>query len=174
MKKCLIVVDYQQDFVTGSLGFAGAEALDGRIAARIADYRAEGGDVLFTMDTHRTDYLAKQEGRKLPVPHCIEGTSGHALYGAVGKAKKDGDRAFCKGTFGSDELYAFLRENPYGQIEFAGVVSNICVISNVVLAKTAQPETGIVVDAALTASNDKNLHEAALKVMESLQVTVKR
>lgn len=174
MKKCLIVVDYQQDFVTGSLGFAGAEALDERLAARIADYRAEGGDVIFTMDTHGEDYLASQEGKKLPVPHCIAGTWGHAFHGAVGQAKRDGDRIFLKGTFGSDELYAFLRENPYDQIELAGVVTNICVIANAVLAKTAQPETEIVVDAALTASNDKNLHEAALKVMESFQVTVKR
>ncbi len=75
MKKLLIVVDYQKDFVDGSLGFAGAEALDASIAQRIADYHAAGNDVVFTLDTHGTNYAQTQEGRKLPVPHCLYGSS---------------------------------------------------------------------------------------------------
>ena len=76
MRKLLLVVDYQKDFVDGALGFPGAEALDGPIAEKIAAYRAAGDDVAFTMDTHQENYLDTQEGRKLPVPHCIMASEG--------------------------------------------------------------------------------------------------
>ena len=91
MKKLLIVVDYQKDFVDGSLGFAGAEALDASIAQRIADYHAAGNDVVFTLDTHGTNYAQTQEGRKLPVPHCLFGEAGWELYGSTAAARGDGD-----------------------------------------------------------------------------------
>ena len=86
MKRLLLVVDYQKDFVDGALGFAGAEKLDGPIAAKIAQYRAAGDDVAFTMDTHGPDYLDTQEGRKLPVPHCLLNADGWQLYGETGQA----------------------------------------------------------------------------------------
>ena len=130
--------------------------------------------MIFTLDTHGEDYLSTYEGRHLPVPHCVEGTAGHELFGAVGEARAPGDRVFCKGSFGSDALYTHLRETPYRSIELAGVVTNICVISNAVLAKTAQPETEVLVDARLVGSNDPALGRAALDVLESLQVRVVR
>lgn len=172
MKKCLIVIDYQNDFVSGALGFPEAELLDERIAEKIAAYRAAGDDVMFTFDTHTPEYLLSREGRFLPVPHCIGGTEGHKLYGRVGKSVDTEDWCFVKYTFGSDAMYDFLKQHCYSRIELVGVVTNICVISNAVLVRTAQPETDVVVDATCCASNDPLLHEKALDVMESLQIEV--
>jgi nicotinamidase-related amidase len=170
----LIVVDYQNDFVSGSLGFPGAELLDSLIAEKIERYRADGDTVMFTFDTHGADYLKTQEGKCLAVPHCVEGTFGHDLYGETAKLLQEDDMRFCKGAFGSDELFEYLKATPFERIELVGLVSNICVISNAVLAKTAQPETPIVVDARCTASHDPKLHQAALDVMAGLQIRVAR
>ncbi len=172
MKKCLIVVDYQNDFVTGSLGFPEAKALEMPLVRKIQAYRENGDEVMFTFDTHTKEYLLSQEGRNLPVPHCIGGTEGHKLYGQVGACCDAEDWCFIKYTFGSDALYDFLKQNRYSSIELVGVVTNICVLANAVLAKTAQPETEILVDASCTASNDRVLQEKALDVMESLQIRV--
>lgn len=170
MNKCLIVVDYQNDFVIGSLGFEEAKRLEPLICEKIAEYRAAGQDVIFTFDTHGEDYLETYEGRRLAIPHCINGTEGHSLYGGVREAFKDDDIVFSKGTFGSDELYDFLRGSDYDMVELVGVVTNICVISNAVLAKTALPNADIVVNSHLTASNDIDLHHAAIEVMDSMQI----
>ncbi len=172
MKKCLIVVDYQNDFVTGSLGFRGAEELDRRIAEKIEKYRNDGWEIIFTLDTHGSDYLQTSEGRNLPVEHCIKGTEGHCLYGKTAEMQMQGDRCFCKPCFGSAELFDYLREEKFDSIELCGVVTNICVISNAVLAKTALPEAEISVDSSCVASNDDKLNQAALYVMQSLQIRV--
>ena len=172
MKKCLIVVDYQNDFVSGSLGFPEAAELERCIAEKIKQYHNGGDTVIFTFDTHSGDYMDTQEGRNLPVVHCIKDTDGHKLYGAIAGMIKESDKRFYKNTFGSGELYRYLETEPFESIEFAGVVSNICVISNAVLAKTAQPETPVFVDALCTASNDANLNKAALDVMSSLQIRI--
>ena len=172
MNRLLIVVDYQVDFVDGTLGFPGAEALAGPIAQRIQEYRENGDDVVFTFDTHDIDYLETQEGRKLPIAHCIRDTEGWDLYGAVAEAAREEDEFFCKPTFPSLELGQWLEECEYAQVELCGLVSHICVLSNAVMAKAALPEAEIVVDAALTASYDPVLHEKALDVLEGLQVTV--
>lgn len=173
MNRLLIVVDYQNDFVDGSLGFPGAEKLAGPIAARIREYRANGDDVVFTLDTHGPDYLNTQEGRRLPVSHCIRDTDGWKLYGAVAEAARDEDVSFCKPTFPSLELGQWLEGRGYSQVELCGLVSNICVLSNAVIAKAALPEAEIIVDANLTASGDPILHEKALDVLEGIQVTVR-
>lgn len=89
--KALVVVDYQVDFVDGALGFPGAEKLEQIILDKIANCRSTGGQVIFTLDTHGENYLSTAEGRKLPVPHCIKGTPGHALYGRVAEAVKPDD-----------------------------------------------------------------------------------
>lgn len=172
MKKCLIVVDYQNDFVSGSLGCSAASTLEKPIADKIASYRKAGDDILFTFDTHGSDYLQTQEGKNLPVPHCIKNTEGHDLYGSIAALKEDGDKCFYKSTFGSTELFSHLQGTEYETIELAGVVTNICVIANAVIAKTARPETPVLVDALCTASNDPALHTAALKVMASMQVKI--
>lgn len=182
MKRLLIVVDYQTDFVDGSLGFPGAEELGPRIAAKIDEYHERGDIVVFTMDRHEANYLTTQEGRNLPIEHCIAGTPGFELHSSIADHVLDVDEIFPKGTFGSDGLFEWLREAndvatqiraiPFESIELVGLVSNICVISNMVIAKTACPEVPIIVDAACTGSNDEKLNEAVLDVMGSLQVQV--
>lgn len=172
MKKLLLVVDYQKDFVDGALGFPGAEALDGPIAQKIAQYRADGGDVAFTLDTHGEDYLNTQEGRKLPVVHCRKYTLGWSIYGETGKARQEGDKVIEKPAFPSLELGAWLREQGYDQIELVGLVSYMCVLSNAVIAKAALPEAEIIIDASCAAGPDPDLHHKALELMRTLQMTV--
>ncbi len=170
MKNLLIVVDYQKDFVDGTLGFPGGERLADPIRAKLEAYRNAGDTVVFTFDTHGPDYLDTQEGKRLPVAHCIEGTEGWQLFGDL--KVQEGEKVFCKGAFGSVQLFDYLRENPYESIELVGLVSSICVISNAVLAKAAQPEARIAVDSACTDGFDKELHKAALQVMAGLHIDV--
>jgi nicotinamidase-related amidase len=172
MKKCLIVVDFQNDFVMGALGFPAAVELDERIAEKIVLYRESGDDVIFTYDTHGDDYHETQEGRNLPIAHCVDGTQGHGLYGKTALLMDSSDLRFKKNAFGSDALYAHLRNVQYEGIELVGLVSNICVIANAVLAKTAQPETLVTVDARCVASHDSRLNQAALDVMSGLQIRI--
>ena len=105
MKKLLIVVDFQNDFVSGSLGFDGAAVLDEKICAKIDEYKND--EIIYTLDTHYDGYMETQEGKKLPVPHCIKGSEGHALYGRAGKLLA-GKKHFEKNTFPSLELGKFL------------------------------------------------------------------
>lgn len=170
--KLLIVVDYQKDFVDGALGFPGAVALEQPILDKIAAYRQAGDTVAFTFDTHGEDYLSTQEGQHLPVPHTLRGTDGWELYGKVADAIRPQDPCFHKPAFGAAELFDYLRQHTFDRIELVGVVSSICVISNAILAKTAQPETPVVVDALCTAGADEHLHNAALDVMAGVQIQV--
>ena len=170
MKKLLIVVDYQKDFVDGALGFPGAEKLAGPIQNKIEVYRAAGDEVVFTFDTHGPDYLQTQEGKNLPVSHCLEGSEGWGLYPPLTVA--EGEKVFRKPTFGSADLFDYLRSNAYESIELVGLVSSICVISNAVLVKAALPEARVSVDARCTACADPAMNEKALDVMEGLQVAV--
>ena len=182
MKRLLIVVDYQKDFVDGALGFEGADMLDDRIAAKIDEYREAGDSVAFTFDTHHKDYLETQEGQKLPIPHCIEGTPGHALYGKVAERFRETDASFLKPTFGSSALFERLvgrqavadgiGTDPYESIELVGLVSNMCVLSNAVIARTACPNVPVIVDAACTDAPDLEMNEKALDIMEGLQIQV--
>jgi nicotinamidase-related amidase len=175
MKKCLIVVDYQNDFVNGSLGFPEAVETERYIAEKIKQYRENGGEIIFTFDTHGEDYMNTQEGKNLPVAHCLKNTAGHDLYGQAAELILESDKRFYKNTFGSDDLYEYLKTEAFGKfesIELAGLVSNICVIANAVLAKTAQTETPVFVDARCTASHDAGLNKAALDVMSGLQIEI--
>lgn len=182
MKRLLIVVDYQNDFVDGALGFDGAELLDERIARKIDEYREAGDDIAFTFDTHHRDYLNTQEGQKLPIPHCLEGSEGHSLYGQVAKRQQDHDEVFLKPTFGSTALFERLVSrqsiadglgtSPFASIELVGLVSNMCVLSNAVIARAACPNVPIIVDASCTAAPDPAMNEKALDVMEGLQIEV--
>lgn len=172
MKKILIVVDYQNDFVDGSLGFPGAEALEGLICDKIEERLAQGWEIAFTYDTHGEGYLDTQEGMKLPIVHCVEGSGGWQLYGRVAGYRTEKTRCFYKPAFGSLALAEYLAEGCYAEVEFCGLVSNICVISNAILAKAALPEARVYVDARCTGGADEALHEKALDVMEGLQVEV--
>ena len=173
MKKLLLVVDYQKDFVDGALGFPGAERLDGPIAEKITAYHAAGDDVAFTLDTHQENYLDTQEGRKLPVPHCLMNSEGWQLYGKTGQAMdKSRDMVVCKPAFPSLWLGGWLKGQGYDRIEIVGLVSYLCVLSNAIVAKAALPEAELVVDASCTAGPDPVLHHNVLDLMEALQITV--
>ncbi len=170
--KALVVVDYQKDFVDGALGFPGAEALEPLILSKIADCRKNGGQVIFTLDTHGEDYLSTAEGRKLPVIHCVKGTPGHALYGRTAAAVQPEDVVIEKPAFGSLRLADYLRRLNPEEVELCGLVTDICVVSNAVLAKAALPESRIIVDSAACASADRAAHERALDVMRGVQIDV--
>ena len=172
MKRCLIVVDFQNDFINGSLGFKKANTLIPLIADKIKHYHSTGDDVIFTYDTHDEKYLSTQEGKNLPVMHCIKGTHGHELCPEIDDIRLETDKCFEKCTFGSDKLFDYLRENPYSNIELCGLVSNICVISNAVICKTAQPETPVSVDIRCTASFDEELNKAALMIMNGIHIKI--
>lgn len=174
MKKILIVVDFQRDFVVGSLGFEKAATVEACIKDKILTYRREGGEVAFTYDTHGQDYLETREGKDLPIPHCLEGSDGWQLYGQVASLKEAEDRSFNKVTFGSLELANYLVAGGYDSVELVGLVSNICILSNAVLAKAALPEADIIVEEACTASFDESLHAKTLDVLEGIYVRVIR
>lgn len=180
-KKVLVVVDYQKDFVDGALGFDSAKELDKGIASLMKEYAEdEDGVILCTFDTHTPKYMNTQEGRKLPVEHCIEGTEGWKLYGET-EMMEIMYPLKCtrvrKPTFGSTELARKLVNLEYSQggiesITFVGVVTNMCVISNAVIAKAACPEAEIIIKKDLVDSFDKELHQKALDVMASMQMTI--
>lgn len=172
MSKALVVVDYQVDFVNGTLGFEGAELLEPIIIEKIEKTRAEGGKIIFTLDTHTEDYLNTAEGKKLPVVHCVDGSEGHKLFGRLAGCVQDGDIVIKKPSFGSLELADILRENKFDEIELCGLVTDICVVSNAIITKAALPESRVSVDGNACASFDRSAHEAALKVMSSVQIDV--
>ena len=171
MKKLLVVVDYQNDFVEGSLGFEEAKELDSIIVGKIKSYREANHDVIFTLDSHGTNYLSTEEGRHLPVEHCIEDTWGHKIYGETAKNTKD-SLLFMKTTFGSDKLFYYLSEHPYDVVELCGLVLGICVLSNAVLAKTALPEAKIIVDAMASVGNDKTFDLKVLQILKGIHVEI--
>ena len=179
MKKLLVVIDYQKDFVDGALGFKKAETLEEGIYNKVKDYLDNGHKVVFTYDTHYENYLETREGKNLPVPHCYIGTQGHELYGKL-KEFKDAENTFHynKEAFGiaPKDMIKLTEEvgTDIDEIEFVGVVSNMCVISNVVTFQAQYVNAQLVVDSNLTASFDESLHKKAMDVIESLQVKVIR
>ncbi|NLY04114.1 MAG: cysteine hydrolase family protein, partial [Campylobacter sp.] len=148
MKKLLVVVDYQNDFVNGALGFFGAKKLEDIIEAKILEFKNRGDDIVFTLDTHDKDYMQSEEGRWLPTPHVIKGTKGHEIYGRINALSKN-YTCLEKATFASSKLLKFIENKPYkyGEIELCGLVSSICVTSNAIIAKAASPNSKVVIDA---------------------------
>lgn len=184
MRKLLVVVDYQNDFVEGALGFEKATTLDEGISRKIQEYTKEGNPVVFTMDTHYKCYLDTREGRNLPIEHCIDETEGWNLFNktkAVFEKNIEQFKVIKKNVFGiapysalelMKNLNSIKEESPIEEVEFVGVVTNMCVISNAVVFQTIFPEATMVIDASLCASFDESLHEKALDVMESMQMKV--
>lgn len=174
MKKLLIVVDFQIDFVNGTLGFEGASLLDEGIYNLINKYKENNDDVIYTFDTHYDDYLNTNEGKNLPVKHCIDNTSGHKLYGKVATTfDKNSDVYFKKNTFPSLDLANYLKNKDYDEVTLVGLVSNICVISNAIMVKASLPNATIIVDSKLTDSFDKVLQEKCFDVLKGLHIIVK-
>ncbi len=173
MKKCLIVVDFQNDFVDGTLGFDNANLLEDLIYNRIKQARVNLETVIFTKDTHEENYLDTYEGKKLPVKHCIKNTDGHELYGKIKNEVLPIDYVFTKDTFPSLDLAIHLKENKYDEIEVCGLVSNICVLSNVIMARSALPNALITVDYNLTKSFDNELNNKCFDILKGLLIEVK-
>lgn len=174
MKKFLITVDMQKDFVDGALGSAEAVAIVPAAARKI---RGFDGDIFVTFDTHSENYMQTSEGRHLPVPHCIKGTPGWELDATIADALKGKDfTPVEKITFGSVDLPGLLREAADGEefsVQLIGLCTDICVISNALLIKAAFPEAEISVDSACCAGVTPAKHEAALETMRSCQIEVK-
>ena len=172
MKKLLIVIDYQNDFVSGSLGFKEAIDIEENICKLIESFKNSGDDVIFTYDTHPNNYLETQEGRNLPVVHCVKDTEGWNLYGKVNDLSQDCIKIE-KPTFPSLQLGNYIKDKDYKEVTMCGVVSNICVISNAVIVKAALPEAKIIINKKATASNDPKLHEMSMEIMKNLHMEIK-
>lgn len=168
-KKLLVVVDMQNDFIDGALGTPEAAAVLGKVRARIERARREGETVVFTRDTHTANYLKTNEGKRLPVPHCIEGSFGHAL--ADGLAE-EGERIFDKPTFASLALGDFAAAENFASIELIGVCTDICVLSNALLLKALCPEADVIVRADCCAGVTPERHETALDAMRACQIDI--
>lgn len=175
MMKALVVVDMQNDFITGSLANEEAQ----KIVPLVADYiRNFDGDIIFTQDTHYDEYLNSQEGRKLPVEHCILNTWGWEvepeIYAALKERILKGVPLHVenveKNAFGSPLIGELAAK--YSHVEFIGVCTDICVISNVMVAKSYAPETEMIVHKNMCAGTTLENHECALKVMASCQVQI--
>ena len=172
MKRLLIVVDYQNDFVEGTLANRKAQELEDYLVGTIREYEERKDDILFTLDTHQEDYLSTEEGKNLPVVHCLEGTWGHRLAGRIEKLSK-GHRLFKKETFPSLDLALYLRGRDYAEVTLVGVVTDICVLSNAIMVKSALPNAHVVIDARGCASNDAKKEQECYDVCSSLQIEVR-
>lgn len=170
MKKILIVVDMQNDFIDGALGTAEAVAIVPKVAEKIKNF---DGTVLYTRDTHEENYMETQEGKNLPVPHCIRDTEGWQIRTELQQA---GAEVVDKPTFGSralaEKLVEMNREEAIESITLIGLCTDICVISNAFVIKAFLPETPIIVDAACCAGVTPKSHERALEAMKVCQIAV--
>lgn len=166
MKRSLIVIDMQNDFITGSLGTKEAQAILPNVKKKIEEYNARGDEIIFTRDTHQADYLSTNEGKHLPVKHCIVNTQGWQI--ADGLEIND-CQYINKSTFGwtNWRVYDYFEE-----IEIIGICSDICVISNALILKATFPEANITVDANCCAGTTPDNHKAALAVMKACQINV--
>lgn len=166
--KILVVVDMQKDFIDGALGTAEAVAIVPYVKQVIETF---DGKVLFTRDTHFEDYMQTQEGKNLPVMHCVKGTPGWEIHPELEALRKT--VAIDKLTFGSSELPKILaREEHIESITFLGLCTDICVISNVMITKAFFPEVPVIVDAKGCAGVTPDSHKNALAAMKMCQVAV--
>lgn len=172
MDRYLIVVDMQNDFVTGALGTPEAQAIVPAVAARAQAALADGCALVFTQDTHEADYLDTSEGRHLPYPHCVEGTDGWRLHPAL--EGMEGLRLL-KPTFGAVALVELLAETARDgganlDLALCGVCTDICVVSNALLLRAHFPEATIRLYPEACAGTTPARHQAALEVMQSCQI----
>lgn len=168
MKKCIVVVDVQNDFVDGSLGTKEAQAMLPRLVQKLENLRDT--DLFFTQDTHRPEYLSTQEGKNLPVKHCIKPEKGWEIVPQLLPFVKKAQAVIEKPTFGSTALPAYLAD--YDEIELVGLCTDICVVSNALLLKAFFPEKLIRVDASCCAGVTPQSHQSALVTMKSCQIKV--
>ena len=167
MNKILIVVDMQNDFVSGSLGTAEARDIVTKVRAKLDSF---DGDVIFTRDTHNEEYLKTNEGKHLPVEHCIKGSRGWEI---IDELKPYVKKVIDKPTFGSTELVEYLKTKNYDSFELCGLCTDICVVSNALLIKANFYEAEVSVDSTCCAGVTVNSHNSALETMKMCQIEVK-
>ena len=180
MRNILIVVDMQNDFIDGSLGTKEAQAVVPKVVERINEAKAKNWNIYYTQDTHYDDYLNTQEGKKLPVKHCIYGTKGYELNPDVLSAMVEYPTSgYNKNTFGcmdlADDIQWIARDEDYEKelnIELVGLCTDICVVSNALLLKAYLPEATISVNASCCAGVTPEKHKAALETMASCQINI--
>ena len=169
-KEILAVIDMQNDFIDGALGTKEAQAIVGKVAEVIKDF---DGDVVYTRDTHTDNYLDTQEGRKLPVPHCIKGTKGWEICDTLKALQTENTKIIDKPVFGSVELAQYLAAMPeVTRVTLVGLCTDICVIANAMVIRAFLPETEIRVLADACAGVTPESHKNALDAMKMCQVTV--
>ena len=171
MKRLLVVVDMQVDFITGSLGTKEATLIVPAVVSAIKQAEAGCVDIVFTKDTHFYNYLETNEGKKLPVKHCIKGTEGFELCEELREFAK-GKNVFEKETFGSTKLMQYVEKEGYDEVTLCGLCTDICVISNAMLIKAALPEACVRVLAKACAGVTKESHNNALLAMSMCQMEI--
>ncbi len=171
MAKVLIVVDMQNDFVTGALGTKEAQEMLPRLIKKLeAAVNDSATDIIFTQDTHKENYLETQEGKNLPVVHCIKNTAGWEIVPELQKFIPHAKAVVEKKSFGSTRLPSLIK--PYELVEFAGVCTDICVVSNALLVKAFYPEQAVAVDANCCAGTTPEMHSKALAIMKMCQCKI--
>lgn len=161
----LVVVDMQNDFIDGSLGTKEAQAIVPNVKKKIQEYKNRGDEIIFTRDTHQSDYLDTPEGKKLPVVHCIKGTKGWQIADGL---EVEGCTYIDKPTFG----WTHWNERTFQEIEMVGLCTDICVVSNALILKATFPSVEITVDASCCAGVTPQTHLAALETMKMCQILV--
>ena len=171
MQNILVVVDMQNDFIDGALGTKEAVAIVPAVEEKIKNFE---GRVIFTRDTHEENYMETQEGKNLPVPHCIRGTSGWEIDASLQKYVTG--KCIDKPTFGSVELGAYLKEldekEAIETITLIGLCTDICVISNAMIAKATLPEVKVIIDSTCCAGVTPQSHNNALEAMKMCQIVI--
>ena len=173
MNPLLIVIDMQNDFISQALGTKEAQAIVPAVKEKILSWE---GPVIYTRDTHQENYMDTAEGKKLPVPHCIQGSIGWELDEQISECVKTEDNVFDKPSFGSVQLAEYVtnltREQKISSVTLVGLCTDICVISNALLLKAFVPELPLAVDASCCAGVTPESHENALRSMAMCQIDI--
>ena len=165
MKRTLIVVDMQNDFIDMALGTAEAVAIVPKVKAKIQEYASRGDEIIYTRDTHFANYLDTPEGKKLPVPHCIQGTQGWQIAQGL---YIDGCKIIDKPNFG----WPHWAQEHLEQVELIGLCTDICVVSNALIIKATFPDIPVAVDASCCAGVTPETHNAAIATMRMCQIDI--
>lgn len=172
MKKILIVVDYQTEFVTGKFGFLQAENIESNIAEKIKSYRKDNAVVAFTLDTHKDKVLYQFSGKLYSAKKCVGKHHEWRLFGEINELCSENDPCFIKSSFASMELFEYLKKKNFKKVELAGVSADICVLANAVIAKTACPYSEIIIDKNCIASANNMNFQSAINIMESMKIII--
>ena len=169
-KKALLVVDMQNDFITGTLGTSEAVSIVPKVVNRIKEAIKNNEDLFFTLDTHYDDYLNTMEGKHLPVAHCIEGTTGHEVHKDIKEYLNKAKKVFIKNGFGYVGIDKELSD--YDEITIVGLCTDICVLTQAILLKVGLKNTEIYVDEKCCAGVTPKLHMSAIQTMASCQINI--